>query len=123
MDHDSSSLSLEDVYKKVAEEKNGCHWEQFEVYRHLKSLGFIVGKHEVPWSVKGVRNDSDISSRSSTPKKGASDIESEDESSISEQLDAIQLDEVTPIFDVFLPRSKFKKSSPGDPSFMVCLTR
>lgn len=123
LDHDNSSLSLKDVYKKVAEGKSGCLWEQFEVYRHLKSLGFIVGKHKVPWSVKSVRNSSEISSRSSIENKGASDLESEDERSISELLDAIQLDEVTPIFDVFLPHSKFRKSSPGDPNFMVCLTR
>ncbi|CAK9322729.1 unnamed protein product [Citrullus colocynthis] len=123
LDHDNSSLSLKDVYKKVAEGKNGYLWEQFEVYRHLKSLGFTVGKHKVPWSLKSVRNGSDISSPSSIENKGASDVKSEDERSIFELLDAIQLDEVTPIFDVFLPHNKFRKSSPGDPNFMVCLTR
>uniref|UniRef100_A0A9I9E9I0 tRNA-splicing endonuclease subunit Sen54 N-terminal domain-containing protein n=1 Tax=Cucumis melo TaxID=3656 RepID=A0A9I9E9I0_CUCME len=47
LDHDNSSLSLKDVYKKVAEgKKRGCLWEQFEVYRHFKSLVFIVGKHK-----------------------------------------------------------------------------
>ncbi|XP_038883355.1 uncharacterized protein LOC120074337 [Benincasa hispida] len=123
LDHDNSSLSLEDVYKKIAEGKNGCLWEQFEVYRHLKSLGFIVGKHKVPWSLKSVRDGSNISSPSSIENKGASDVKSEDERSISELLDGIQLEEVMPIFDVFLPHNKFRKSSPGDPNFMVYLTR
>ncbi|TYK09754.1 tRNA-splicing endonuclease subunit Sen54-like isoform X1 [Cucumis melo var. makuwa] len=107
----------------VAEGRSGCIWEQFEVYRHLKSLGYIVGKHKVPWSLKNVRNDCDLSSPSSTEKKGVSDVKSEDEQLISGLLNAIQLDEVTPIFDVFLPHNKFRKSSPGDPNFMVCLAR
>ncbi|XP_022973338.1 tRNA-splicing endonuclease subunit Sen54 isoform X2 [Cucurbita maxima] len=123
LDHDNSSLSLKDVYKKVAEGKSECIWEQFEVYRHLKSLGYIVGKHKVPWSVKGARNGGDISSRSSIENKGSTDFESEDEKSICELLNAVQLNELTPIFDVYLPHSKFRKSSPGDPNFMVCLTR
>lgn len=123
LDHDNSSLSLKDVYKKVAEGRSGRLWEQFEVYRHLKSLGYIVGKHRVPWSLKNVRNDCDISSPSSTENKGASDVKSDDEQSICRLLNTIQLDEVTPIFDVFLPHNKFRKSSPGDPNFMVCLTR
>ncbi|KAL0544765.1 hypothetical protein IC582_019890 [Cucumis melo] len=123
LDHDNSTLSLKDVYKKVAEGRSGWIWEQFEVYRHLKSLGYIVGKHKVPWSLKNVRNDCDLSSPSSTEKKGVSDVKSEDEQLISGLLNAIQLDEVTPIFDVFLPHNKFRKSSPGDPNFMVCLAR
>ncbi|CAI9115543.1 OLC1v1016467C1 [Oldenlandia corymbosa var. corymbosa] len=34
-----------------------------------------------------------------------------------------QRKEVQPIFDVYNPSSKFKKSSPGHPSFVLCLAR
>ncbi|KAL0337944.1 UNVERIFIED_CONTAM: hypothetical protein Scaly_2069500 [Sesamum calycinum] len=48
---------LSDIYGKLAEDKNrnGCSWESFEVYRHLKFLGYIVGRYGVPWSMKSVK--------------------------------------------------------------------
>ncbi|KAK3217914.1 hypothetical protein Dsin_011884 [Dipteronia sinensis] len=33
-----------------------------------------------------------------------------------------KIHEVRLVFDVYLPNSKFKKSSPGDPSFVLCST-
>ncbi|KAK7839438.1 hypothetical protein CFP56_018033 [Quercus suber] len=35
----------------------------------------------------------------------------------------MHINEARPVFDVYLPNSKFRKSSPGDPSFVICLTR
>ncbi|KAK0597242.1 hypothetical protein LWI29_023272 [Acer saccharum] len=37
-------------------------------------------------------------------------------------LDSPKIHEVWLVFDVYLPNSKFKKSSPGDPSFVLCST-
>ncbi|XWS66318.1 hypothetical protein CRYUN_Cryun05aG0189500 [Craigia yunnanensis] len=49
--------------------------------------------------------------------------ESKDKNSIIELFNNMQIIEVSPAFDVFLPNSKFRKSSPGDPSFLLYLSR
>ncbi|KAK4580678.1 hypothetical protein RGQ29_024358 [Quercus rubra] len=104
LDDNGTSLSLNDIYAKVS----GGYWELFEVYRHLKSLGYIVGQHGIAWSIKDAK---------------MVDLESEDESSIVGPFNNMHINEARPVFDVYLPNSKFRKSSPGDPSFMICLTR
>ncbi|XP_010523774.1 PREDICTED: uncharacterized protein LOC104802043 isoform X2 [Tarenaya hassleriana] len=55
-------ISLQDMYKKVAEQNTGCKWEHYEI-RDTKA-----------------------------------------------------------VFDVYMPNSRFKKSSPGDPSFVACFS-
>ncbi|KAJ4847300.1 hypothetical protein Tsubulata_031987 [Turnera subulata] len=105
MDDKDSCISLEDLYMKVAEEKDGCCWERFCAYKHLKSLGYIVGQHGVPWSVKDVTSTTEI------------------EDVTAKMVANLQFDEMRPVFDVYLPNSKFRKSAPGDPAFVVCLSR
>jgi hypothetical protein len=39
-------------------EVSGGSWELFEGYRHLKSLGYIVGQHGISWSMKGAKSNS-----------------------------------------------------------------
>ncbi|KAG5142714.1 hypothetical protein JHK82_018409 [Glycine max] len=56
VDNDGRSLSLTEMYEKVASGKSGCCWELFEVYRHLKSLGYIIGRHGVAWSLKSIKS-------------------------------------------------------------------
>ncbi|KAK9947079.1 hypothetical protein M0R45_012515 [Rubus argutus] len=68
-------------------------WEEFRAYKELKSLGYIVGRHGIPRSVK----------------KGESE--------------EMQTSEARPIFDVYRPNSKFKKSCPGDPIFVLCFIK
>ncbi|KAK9290446.1 hypothetical protein L1049_008616 [Liquidambar formosana] len=121
LDDNDISLSLRDIYVKVAEGKGGCSWEDFEVYRHLKSLGYIVGRHGIPWTMKSVKSSSSSVSLQGTPE-GSKIIEreSEDKSSIGELFNNMQINELRPVFDVYLPNSKFRKSSPGDPSFVLC---
>ncbi|ONK65201.1 tRNA-splicing endonuclease subunit Sen54 [Asparagus officinalis] len=51
-DGNETSLNMNDIYKKIASGKAGCSWEAFEAYRHLKSLGYIVGRHGISWTVK-----------------------------------------------------------------------
>ncbi|CAA2986651.1 Hypothetical predicted protein [Olea europaea subsp. europaea] len=40
---------------------------------------------------------------------------------IAEMFDNLHFSEVRSMFDVYLPNSKFKKSSPGSPCFLLCL--
>lgn len=106
VDENGAGLSLESVYRKLAEEKNGCCWEYYEVYKHLKSLGYIVGRHAVPWTLKSVKTDV-----------------AAEEKFIVHRLSKLDLNGLEPAFDVYLPNGKFKKSSPGDPSYVLCFTR
>ncbi|TXG70328.1 hypothetical protein EZV62_005263 [Acer yangbiense] len=60
---------------------------------HLKSLGYIIGRHGVPWTMKvskgkGVNDTGDFVSLQGSPERNG----------------------------------VFKKSSPGDPSFVLCST-
>lgn len=119
LDNDDAAISLKDIYNKVAEAKNGCSWEAFEAYRHLKCLGYIVRRHGIPWTVKRSKMstiaDQDIAEVDST--------ESEDGHLISEMFSSMSIDELKPVFDVYPPNAKFRKSSPGDPCFVLCFTR
>ncbi|KAI9161057.1 hypothetical protein LWI28_014071 [Acer negundo] len=125
---DDTSLSLKDIYEKVGKEKNGCCWQSFEVYRHLKSLGYIIGRHGVPWTMKvsngkGVNDPGDFVSLQGSPERnGVVDIELREESSVIDLFNNLQIPESRLVFDVYLPNSKFKKSSTGDPSFVLCST-
>ncbi|XP_019259271.1 PREDICTED: uncharacterized protein LOC109237421 [Nicotiana attenuata] len=59
--NDDTPLSLEHIYNKVAEGNRGCSSEYFEAYKQLKSLGYIVGRHGIPWSVRRSKVNSVIS--------------------------------------------------------------
>ncbi|KAL0293286.1 UNVERIFIED_CONTAM: hypothetical protein Scaly_3144600 [Sesamum calycinum] len=101
----------------VVEDKNrnGCSWESFEVYRHLKFLGYIVGRYGVPWSMKSVKMKMDaqegMAEYDSSRGRGSIDY-----SFITEMFGNLHFGETRPVFDVNLPNSKFKKSCPGTPS-------
>lgn len=124
MNVDDTPLPLSDLYAKLAEdrEKYGCSWESFEVYRCLKSLGYIVGRHGVAWSMKNVKNktnaDDSVGESCSITDKGNVDY-----SFVADMFGNMHLGGIRPIFDVFPPNSKFRKSSSGDPSFMLCRAR
>ncbi|XP_065866583.1 uncharacterized protein [Euphorbia lathyris] len=121
MDEKDIQLSLKDIYGKIEDEKNGCCRELFEVYRHLKSLGYVVGRHGVPWSTKAaIKNNS----FQGTPDGNSNIVDTEEATSfIVKRLSNLQMDELRLNFDVYLPNSKFRKSSPGDPAFLLCLIR
>ncbi|XP_057501263.1 uncharacterized protein LOC130785169 [Actinidia eriantha] len=116
-----SLVSLKDMYRKIAEGKNGCYWESFEVYRHLRSLGYVVGRHGVPWTMKSVKNAS-ASVEDMSENKVTIDQKFKGLHLINELFNNMQINEVRPAFDVYPPNSKFRKSSPGDPIFVLCLT-
>ncbi|XP_022744097.1 tRNA-splicing endonuclease subunit Sen54 isoform X1 [Durio zibethinus] len=121
LDEKGICLSLKEVYEKLSCEKSGCFWELFEVYRHLKSLGYVVGRHGIPWSVKGQKVKAGI--QGNQERNELLEMESKGKNSIMELFNNMQIIEVSPAFDVFLPNSKFRKSSPGDPSFVLYLSR
>lgn len=119
VDENHTAISLKDIYKKVAEGKSGCCWEGFEIYRHLKSLGYIVGRHGIPWSLKSVQRS--LMRHEDTSDENSSSKTALDRSTIVPLLKDLHLTEVKPTFEVYLPNSKFRKTSPGDPSFVVYL--
>ncbi|KAI4379385.1 hypothetical protein MLD38_005693 [Melastoma candidum] len=120
VDEDDLPLSLEGMYERLAREEGGYSWVRFEVYRYLKSLGYIIGRYGVPWRLKSAkRNDG-----------SAGDQERKDSEGIySEQLlvkefgNKLCLDDHVPDFDVHLPNGRFRKSSPGDPNFLLRIAR
>ncbi|KAL8061551.1 hypothetical protein ABFX02_02G092900 [Erythranthe guttata] len=120
---DDTPLPLSDMYAKLAEDKNrhGCSWDSFEVYRHLKFLGYIVGRHGVPWSMKNGKIKIDAQD-GMTEFRGIRDRGSLDNSFITEMFGNMHLGETRPMFDVYPPNSKFRKSSPGNLAFVLCRT-
>nr|XP_011458524.1 PREDICTED: uncharacterized protein LOC101291404 isoform X2 [Fragaria vesca subsp. vesca] len=115
LDGSDTSISLEDIYRKVLDGKM-IFFDEFRAYRQLKSLGYIVARHGIPWSWKGVKTNYESVSSQVCP-------ETEEIKSVHGLFNGIQINEVRPVFDIYLPNSKFKKSSPGDPSFVLCFTR
>lgn len=116
LDDEDKCIPLEDIYKEVAAGVGGSSWESFEVYRHLKSLGYIIKRHSVCWSMKWAK--SVIEGES---KNGNKDRVSIDE--ITELFSTMQMNEAKPIFDVYPPNRKFRKSSPGKPLFVLYVNR
>ncbi|KAK9748292.1 hypothetical protein RND81_02G048100 [Saponaria officinalis] len=121
VDDKDTTVLLKEIYEKVANGKGGCTWEYFEVYRYLKSLGYIVGRHDIPWSLKSVRNCSNPVEGTVVEKTIVRAVL--DETSIAGLLKGLQISEKKLFFDVYLPNSKFRKTSPGDPVFTVSLAR
>ncbi|CAL0310594.1 unnamed protein product [Lupinus luteus] len=118
------SLALKDMYKKVLGRKGGCCWEQFEVYRHLKHLGYVVGRHGVFWSLKGTkRSHKNVALEDINESKQLVEMGCKVEPPVNELFSEFQIDDLRPDFDVCPPNSRFKKSSPGDPSFLLYLAR
>nr|GFA18518.1 tRNA-splicing endonuclease subunit Sen54-like isoform X1 [Tanacetum cinerariifolium] len=123
LDDENKCILLEDIYKKVAEGVGGSSWESFEVHRHLKSLGYIIKRHGVCWSRKRSKNvpasvEGDSGSQTIT-ENGHEDIDSIAE--ISELFCTMKINELRPVFDVYPPNSNFRKTSPGDPMFILCV--
>ncbi|KAJ4778953.1 tRNA-splicing endonuclease subunit [Rhynchospora pubera] len=74
----------------------------------LKSLGFIVGRHGQPWILKhdNLKPNSNFTV---------------DTDFIADRIEELQIGAANLIFDIYKPNSKFKKTDPGAPSFIICL--
>ncbi|KAK9125193.1 hypothetical protein Scep_014039 [Stephania cephalantha] len=46
--------------------KSECSWESFQAYKHLKSLGYIVSRHRVPWTSKIDKSSANLTSLDAT---------------------------------------------------------
>lgn len=123
LDNSGRSISLTEMYEKIAGRKSGCCWELFEVYRHLKSLGYIIGQHGVAWSLKSIKSHLKPVDLEVTEESKLVDMGSKSELSINKLFGKLQINDLRPDFDVYLPNSRFRKSSPGDPSFLLYLSR
>ncbi|KAK7336527.1 hypothetical protein VNO77_17070 [Canavalia gladiata] len=124
LDNDGRSMSLMEIYEKVAGGRSGCCWELFEVYRHLKSLGFIIGQHGAAWSLKSIKSShKPVALEVTEESKQLVDMGSKLELSIDKLFGQLQIRCLRPDFDVYLPNSRFRKSSPGDPNFLLYLSR
>ncbi|KAJ0988889.1 hypothetical protein J5N97_007245 [Dioscorea zingiberensis] len=120
---DDATLNIKEIYMKIAEGNHKCSWESFVAYRHLKLLGYIVGRHCVPWTNKINTSCCYSDSFKGTSEKEVGFGEAEENIPIIHQFENMQIHEIIPTFDVYLPNSKFRKSSPGKPSFHLCLLR
>jgi tRNA-splicing endonuclease subunit Sen54 len=124
LDNDDRSISLSEMYEKVAGGKFGCCWELFEAYRHLKSLGYIIARHDVAWSLKSIRSSLKSSDLEGTEKnKQLVDMVCKVEVSIDKLFGDLKINDLKPDFDVYLPNNRFRKSFPGDPNFLLYLSR
>ncbi|CAA6661267.1 unnamed protein product [Spirodela intermedia] len=126
LDTSDRVLDLKYIYMKLAEGKCGCTWESLEAYRHLKSLGYIIRRHGIPWTMKNEKSCCPATSHSAfmsviSDKMGKSDKVKEEDVSIVQMVKQIAIDEMKLDFDVYLPDSKFRKTSPGDPNFILSL--
>lgn len=43
-------VSLLDAYSLVTSPSYGCSWDDFQAYSYLKKLGYVVGRHNFPWT-------------------------------------------------------------------------
>ncbi|KAJ4773152.1 tRNA-splicing endonuclease subunit [Rhynchospora pubera] len=82
-----------------------CHIEEIG---HLKSLGYIVGRQGQPWSLKHNKINRNSDSTADT------DL-------IAGRIEELQIGAANLVFDIHQPNSKFKKTDPGNPSFIICL--
>ncbi|XP_015696410.2 uncharacterized protein LOC102721672 [Oryza brachyantha] len=118
LDDEGETIGMEEIYGKIAGGKYGCSWDGFQAYKHLKLLGYIIGRYGVPWTVKRSHSNFSISLADTDQSLNAAGGACND---ISKLLKEMSMDDLHPSFEVYLPNSKFKKSSPGDPSFLLCL--
>ncbi|ESQ33339.1 hypothetical protein EUTSA_v10008553mg [Eutrema salsugineum] len=111
---DEVVIPMKDLYEKIAEGKNGCCWENYEVYKYLKGLGYILSRHGVPWTSKDAAITAPSGEEESVCAGG--------EFTVTKLLRDMQICDARAVFDVYLPNSRFKKSSPGEPSFVACFS-
>ncbi|MCL7025211.1 hypothetical protein MKW94_017773 [Papaver nudicaule] len=107
--------------------KNMYLMDSLQIYKRLKSLGFI-GRHCVKWTLKNDKQHGTTPTGAEDPKDHSkisiAVLGLGERLSITEGLREMRINNHTkPTFDVYLPNNKFKKSSPGEPDFVVYLTR
>ncbi|GAA0169837.1 endoribonuclease [Lithospermum erythrorhizon] len=121
-DGDHAPLTRSDIYKKASEAGSyNFKWDSFVVYRHLKFLGYIVACHGVPWTMKTINVDP-TNMHGTPPIENNLNDDPGDNLLVTKMFDNLEIKGMQPIFDVYSPNSKFKKSAPGNPCFMLYLS-
>ncbi|XBI82409.1 hypothetical protein VPH35_091099 [Triticum aestivum] len=112
LDDKDETVGMEDIYGKIATGSYGCSWDAFQAYRHLKLLGYIVGRYDIPWTMKQFRSgdvtNSPVSMDGTSQSFGKANGACND---ITKLLEGMRIEGMYPSFKVHLPNSKFKKSS------------
>ncbi|KAK6929032.1 hypothetical protein RJ641_005237 [Dillenia turbinata] len=80
-------------------------WESYDSYKHLKSLGYIVGRHKFPWTPKNVDGTCESAASHDTTESNRL-RETEYINSLSEEFNNLQIHVAVPVFDLYLPNSK-----------------
>jgi len=104
LDNGDRTISLIEMYEKIASGMFGCCWELFEAYMHLKSLGYIIARHGVAWSLKSIRSSLKFSDLEGTEeRKELVDMVSKFEISIDKLFGDAKINDLKPDFDgIFL---------------------
>ncbi|CAB68142.1 hypothetical protein [Arabidopsis thaliana] len=99
---DDIVIPLKDLYEKIAEEKS-------------VALGKTT-RHGVSWTLK------DAARPNGEEESACAGECPADNDTVTKLLGDMQICDAKAVFDVYLPNSRFKKSSPGEPSFVACFS-
>eukprot|EP01018_Ginkgo_biloba_P002613 Gb_33095 [translate_table: standard] len=164
-------LSVGDIYNLLAEGNYGCTWEFYQAYCHLKSFGYIVGRHNFPWTLKYQKNkpisynlnssegpshecENDAVDRNFSHEENKEmllnepecynrilqttttvqpGLKGEETVSLESAIENISISRgsggseehkgLKLVFDVYFPNTRFRKSTPGLPDFILSIAR
>ncbi|VAI34166.1 uncharacterized protein LOC119310979 [Triticum dicoccoides] len=124
LDDEGATIGMEEIYGKIAGGKYGCSWDAFQAYKHLKLLGYIIGRYGVPWTMKHSPTCETTDSLEGMPDTDQSFNRANGvRNGITKLLGEMHIDGLHPSFEVYLPNNKFRKSSPGAPCFLLSMLR
>lgn len=120
------SIPLLEAYSLVSSPSYGCSWDNYQVYSYLRKLGYIVGRHNVLWTLPKKRPPPQLESLTGQ----FADIKVSDDLLYSHTVaSSSETDAKAPVksdlklmYDVYLPNASFKKSNPGFPAFSLCIS-
>ncbi|KAL2622458.1 hypothetical protein R1flu_002663 [Riccia fluitans] len=52
---DGKVMYMEEVYNLLLTPAHGCSWIAYQIFAYLKRLGYIVGRHGIPWTTSRKR--------------------------------------------------------------------
>ncbi|KAI4988798.1 hypothetical protein ZWY2020_036115 [Hordeum vulgare] len=124
LDDEGGTIGMEEIYGKIAGGKYACSWDAFQAYKHLKLLGYIIGRYGVPWTTKHSPTCETTNSLEGMPgTEQRFDRATGVHNGIPKLLNEVHTDGLSPSYEVYLPNSKFRKSSPGAPCFLLSMLR
>ena len=119
--HQDCEMPIMTLYSFMMKSEYGCAWDAFKVYLELKTLGYVVSRHNVPWSISMNASIGHKNILNCSNDELSTCVESLTLSGSFENPDRGQ--DLDLVFDVFAPNSKFKKTDPGIPDFSLLISR